>query len=329
MRGTANTMIPEVPEISTISGMPEKKRSSFMKTLRQYKLHSGLFIMFIPVIIYYILFHYAPMYGVILAFKKYNFTDGIFGSPWIGLDNFREMFGGKYFMRAFTNTLIISTYKMVIGFPAPIILAILFNELRYKHFKKITQTISYLPYFLSWVVLAGVVKEFLSPSVGPIGYIMKAMDMKPVNFLADPAWFRSALVFTGIWKGVGWNSIIYIAAIAGINPELYEAAVMDGASRLKRIIYITIPSILPVITIMLILGTGSIILDDFDQIFNLYNPAVYQVGDVISTYVYRVGLANMEYSYGTAVGLFQNIISLFLILVTNAAAERANEYTLL
>ncbi len=311
------------------SDIPIRKTPSFVSAaFRQYKANRYLFFMFVPVILYYLIFHYGPMYGVLLAFKKYNFAEGIWGSPWAGLENFREMFRGQYFIRAFVNTLLISTYKLVFGFPAPILLAVLFNEIYNKHFKKIIQTVSYLPYFLSWVVLAGIIKEILSPSVGPIGFIMNAVHLTPINFLADTSWFRGVMVATGIWKSTGWQSIVFLAAISGINTELYEAAIVDGASRLQRIIHVTIPCIFPVITIMFILNTGSIISDDFDQIFNLYNAAVYQVGDVISTYVYRVGLANMEYSYGTAVGLFKNIISLFLVLLTNAIVKRTNEYSL-
>lgn len=297
-------------------------------TLKKYKTNKYLVIIFLPVIVYYIIFKYGPMYGTILAFKQYNFADGILGSPWVGLEHFKTMFSGRDFISVFCNTLIISSYKLIFGFPAPIILALLFNELRNGVFKKVSQTISYLPYFFSWVVLGGIIVQVLSPSIGPFGYIFDVLKMKPVNFLADPKWFRGTIVLTSIWKSAGWGSVIYLAAISGISSDLYEAAVIDGASRFKRALHITLPSLLPVVTIMLILDSGSIIYDDFDQIFNLYNAAVYEVGDVISTYTYRQGLVGMDYSYGTAVGLFRNLIALALVLITNAIARKTSEYSL-
>ena len=298
------------------------------RTFKNYSIHKYLMLIFLPVAVYYIIFHYIPMYGVIIAFKDYNFTDGIFGSPWVGLEYFKQMFSGETFLEVFFNTIIISAYKLIFGFPAPIILALLFNEIRNAKFKKFTQTVSYLPYFLSWVVLGGIVIQLLSPSIGPIGYVMKSLGLKPINFLADPKWFRSALVATSVWKSVGWGSIIYLAAITGIDQEQYEAAIMDGANRLERMLHITLPGLIPVITIMFILNVGNIISDDFDQIFNLYNPAVYETGDVISTYVYRVGLISMKYSYGTAVGLFRNVIAMILVISTNTIVKRTNEYSL-
>jgi len=295
--------------------------------IKKYKDNRYLMLIFLPVILCYFIFKYVPIYGVILAFKHYNFSDGILGSPWAGLDNFRSMFRGISFMNVFRNTLVISSLKLIFGFPAPVFLAVLFNELRNRHFKKITQTVSYLPYFFSWVVIGGVLTQILSAS-GPIGYVFSTLGMKPISFMIDPFWFRVVVVLSSIWKNIGWGSIVYLAAIAGINPELYEAAYVDGATRIKRIINITIPCIVPTITIMFILNAGNIIYDDFDQIFNMYNPAVYKVGDVISTYTYREGLVNMEYSYGTAVGLFRNIIALAVVLATNTITKKINEYSL-
>jgi putative aldouronate transport system permease protein len=208
----------------------------------------------------------------------------------------------------------------------PIIFAILLNEIRHIRYKKVTQTLSYLPHFISWVVLGGLFRQFLSPSIGPINIAIKALGFDPIFFLGDPSWFRFTVVVTSIWKGVGWGSIIYLATIAGIDPQLYEAAVIDGAGRFRRVLHITIPSLAPVITIMLIFALRGIVLDDFDQIFNLYNPAVYSVGDVLSTYIYRVGLVNFEFSMSTAVNLFRNLIAFVLIIMANAAAKRINEY---
>jgi putative aldouronate transport system permease protein len=266
------------------------------------------------------------MYGIQLAFKEYHFLEGIMKSPWVGTKYFKQMFAMKSFMEVLRNTFIISGLKFLFGFPAPIIFAILLNELALLKFKKVVQTISYLPHFISWIVLAGIFKQLLSPSTGPINLLIKAFGVRPVYFLADNRWFRTVLVATDVWKSVGWGSIIYLAAITGVDPGLYDAATIDGANRFQRIRHITVPSIVPVITIMVIFSVGSLINDDFDQIFNLYNEAVYKVGDVLSTYVYRKGLVNMEYGFSTAVGLFKNIVAFVLIIGANTITKRINEY---
>jgi putative aldouronate transport system permease protein len=235
------------------------------------------------------------------------------------------MFEGLGFKRVFINTIKISFLKLIFGYPAPIIFAILLSEVFHTKFKKTVQTITYLPHFISWVVLAGLFRTFLSPSIGPINMIIKAMGSKPVFFIADPKWFRSVLVTTSIWKGFGWSSIIYLAAISGINPELYEASIIDGANRFQRALYITLPSIIPVITITFIFAVGGIINDDFQQIYNFLNDAVLGVGDVISTYTYRRGLISYEYSYAAAVGLFKNVIGFILIIITNLLSKKISE----
>jgi putative aldouronate transport system permease protein len=289
------------------------------------KKNSSLLIMLILPISYYLIFHYWPMYGAQIAFRDYKFLQGIFGSKWVGLDNFRKMFEGLGFKRVFINTIKISFLKLIFGYPAPIIFAILLSEVFHTKFKKTVQTITYLPHFISWVVLAGLFRTFLSPSIGPINMIIKAMGSKPVFFIADPKWFRSVLVTTSIWKGFGWSSIIYLAAISGINPELYEASIIDGANRFQRALYITLPSIIPVITITFIFAVGGIINDDFQQIYNFLNDAVLGVGDVISTYTYRRGLISYEYSYAAAVGLFKNVIGFILIIITNLLSKKISE----
>jgi len=244
------------------------------------------------------------------------------GSSWVGFQHFTDMFSGLYFWPVFGNTLIINFFKLLIGFPAPILLAILINEVRLGRFKKITQTVTYLPHIISWVVLAGIVIETLSPSRGPINLLISALGGSPVFFVADEGWFRQVVVASAVWRDVGFNAIIYLAAITAIDPELYDVAALDGAGRVKRILHITIPSILPVIAIMAIFNVGDLIQDDFDQIFNLLNPNVYSVGDVLSTYTYREGIINMNYSYGTTVGLFKNIIAFGMVLVMNAFAKK-------
>ena len=298
------------------------------RTLHSIKRHGALLTMFLPAVAVYLVFCYTPMYGIIIAFKDYKILSGILGSEWVGLANFNRAFANPDFFRVFGNTVIISTYKLIFGFPAPILLAICLNELRNLAFKKTVQTISYMPHFISWVVLGGIFINFLSPSTGVINYAIKAFGGKPINFLADIRWFRTVLVTSSIWKSVGWSSVIYLAAISGVNTEMYDSAAIDGANRFKQIIHVTLPSITQVIVIQFIFAVGSIVGDDFDQIFNLYNSTVYSVGDVLSTYVYRQGLEQMKYSYSTAVGIFRMSIAFMLILLTNAAAKRVSEYGL-
>lgn len=300
-------------------------QTRFQKTLREIYKYRYLLLMLLPGLIFYIVFRYGPLYGIQIAFKDYKFRSGIMGSEWVGLEHFQRMFSQHDFWKVLKNTVIISFYKLIFGFPAPIVFALLLNELTGKWFKKSIQTVSYLPHFISWVVLAGIFMQILSPSSGALNYLLGFFGIDPIYFLGDTKWFRFTLVVTSIWKNIGWGSIIYIASISGINPEIYEAAVIDGANRFQRIIKITLPSLLPVISIMFIMNSGSIINDDFDQIFNLYNPSVYAVGDVLSTYVYRQGLVDMKYSYTTAVGLFKNVIAFILILITNFVSKKASD----
>lgn len=303
-----------------------KKPSLRQNEFYKYWKYKYLTLLFLIPIIYYIIFHYIPLYGIQIAFKDFKFRQGMWGSSWVGFYHFREMFSMNSFWQVTKNTILISFYRLLFGFPAPIIFAILLNEIKQRRFKKTVQTISYLPHFVSWVVLGGLFMQFLSPSMGPINLFLGSIGMKPIYFLADPKWFRSVLILTGIWKGIGWGSIIYLATLSSIDPQLYEAAIVDGANRFKQIIHITLPSLTPVITIMLIFAVGSIINEDFNQIFNLYNPAVYRVADVLETYVYRRGLIQMEYSFATAVNLFKNLIAFVLIMTANATAKRINEY---
>ena len=281
-----------------------------------------LFLLLLPVVVYYVIFYYVPMYGAIIAWKEFNPTKGIWGSQWIGWANFQKLFEGMYFGQVFINTIIIGFYKLITIFPASILLALLLNEVRRKTFRKVLQTILCLPYFISWVVLAGIMIEILSPSRGPLNYFIQLLGLKPIYFIADPHWFRSVLVGTSLWKEAGWNSIIFTAALSGIDPELYNVAEIDGAGRLRKIWNITLPSIMPVIVIMLIFSIGNIINDDFNQVFNLLNYNVMSVGDVISTYTYREGLVQLNFGYGAAVGLFKNIISLVLVVFANYTARK-------
>lgn len=299
------------------------------KLAKRYYQHRYFFIMLLPVLIYFGIFHYAPVYGVMIVFQDFKVFKGMLGSDFVGLKHFRELFSGLYFLPVLRNTLLINTYKLVFGFPAPIILAVCINEIMQPVFKRVVQTISYLPHFLSWIVLSGIVIEVLSPCRGPIDILLTQLCMSPIYFIASTDWFRTVLVSTDIWKGVGFASIIYLAAIAGINPEIYEAAEVDGIRRLQKIWYIVIPSISPVIVIMLLLTSQTIINDDFEQIFNLLNPNVLSVGDVISTYTYTEGIAKMNYSYAAAVGLFKNVIALVIVLSANFFAKRYTDTAIL
>lgn len=288
----------------------------------------GYYMMLLPILLYFIVFKYGPMYGIIISFKEFYPLKGIAGSEWVGLEHFKTMFTGLYFWPVFKNTIIISFYKLIWGFPAPIILALIINEIGNAKFKKVAQTVSYMPHFLSWVIVSGIVIEMLSPSRGPLNVLFTSLGLETIYFVADPKWFRAVLVGSGIWQGIGWGSIIYLAAISGIDPQLYEAASIDGATRFQRIRFITLPSLKPVVVIMLIFACGRIINDNFEQIYNLLNPNVYSVGDVISTYTYEQGLVNLQYSYSTAVGLFKNIISFSLVVLANSIAKRVSEYAI-
>lgn len=291
---------------------------------RKYRKYPELCLMLLPVVVYFIIFKYVPMAGIVIAFKDYKIGVGIGASEWIGFKNFFDVFGTPTFTRSVVNTLIISLLKLAVGFPAPILLALMLNEVRHSGFKRVVQTISYLPHFLSWVIMAGILSQLLSPNNGAVNDIISRLtgEKSTIYFLGDNAYFRGTVVITDVWKGIGWGSILYLATISSIDPTLYEAAICDGATRFQRVKYITVPSIMPTITIMLILNLGSILDAGFDQILNLYNAAVYKTGDIIDTYVYRYGLYQMNYAIGTAVGLFKNIIGFVLVVGTNVIAKK-------
>ena len=283
-----------------------KKKSGFQYTLKQYWKYRGLFMIMIPSVIMLIIFKYVPIYGIQIAFKNFRLKAGIWGSPWVGLDVFRKVFGMPIFWQAFQNTLILGVMNLVIGFPMPVILALLLNEIRHERYKKTLQTISYLPHFVSWITLSGLFITLLSPSTGPVAALYRLVGAQPYYFMGEVSTFRWVLVVTNVWKSIGWGSIVYLAALSGVDQEMYEAALIDGASRFQRIWYITLPSIAPTVTIMLILRAGSIVSDNFDQVFNMSNAAVYKVANVLGVYTYEIGLKNMKYSESTAISLFLN-----------------------
>lgn len=286
------------------------------------------YLLLLPGLLYLIIFHYIPMFGIIISFKEYQpfmGVEGIFTSEWVGLKHFQKFFNSYYFWDILGNTLAISLLKFIFGFPAPIIFALLLNEVRNKKFMKTVQTISYLPHFLSWVVVSGLLVTLLSTDNGLINIIREAMGKESIMFLGDPKYFRQVLVISDIWKGIGWGSIVYLAAISGVDQEMYEAAYIDGANRWRRIWHITLPSISHIVVIMLIFSVGGLLNAGFEQIFLLYSPAVYSVANIIDTFVYREGLQSNNYSYATAVGLFKSLVSMFLLLLTNFIAKRLDQ----
>jgi len=306
------------------AAMTKKGVSPFVDNIRAYKKYASLVLMFLPVLLYFVVFKYIPMGGIVIAFKDFKISKGIWGSEWVGVQNFAIAFRTSTFLRSMRNTLIISGLKLLFGFPAPILLALMLNEVTHKRYQRVVQTISYLPHFLSWVVLAGMFQQLLSPNNGAVNYLLRHLfgRQEPIFFLGDNSYFRGTLVATDIWKNVGWASIIYLATIAGIDPALYEAASCDGATRFQCTFFITLPLLAPTIVVMLILNVGSIMDAGFDQIFNLYNSAVYDSSDIIDTYVYRIGINDMKYDMSTAVGLFKNIVGFILVVGTNMIAKR-------
>jgi putative aldouronate transport system permease protein len=283
--------------------------------------HKYMYLMVVPGLVHLIIFQYIPIYGITMAFQDFSIRRGYFGSDWVGLKHFLWLFQNPNFMRAFRNTWIINTMRIVIGFPAPIILALLLNEVRNMPFKRTIQTISYLPHFISWVVLAGIFNQLLSHDTGAVNHLIAAIGLPRVDFLQSNVFFRPTLVFTNIWKEVGWGTIIYLAAIAAINPELYESAKVDGASRFAMMWFITLPSIASTMIVILILTLGNILTVGFDQVYNLYNPLVYETGDIIQTYIVRSLATAPNFSRLAAAGFVRSIIGMCLLIAANRAVR--------
>jgi putative aldouronate transport system permease protein len=295
--------------------------------VRDFARNKYLYLMMIPVIAYYVVFHYAPMYGAVIAFKNYTPMKGILGSDWVGLKNFADFFHSYYFWRILKNTILISVYTLIFEFPAPILLALLLNEIRSKAFRRTAQTITYMPYFISLVVICGIITDFTNAD-GVINRLFMLFGYDGQAMLQKPELFRPIYVLSEIWQHVGWESIIYIAALMNVDQEQYEAARMDGASRLKQMFYITLPGIMPTIAIMLILRMGNLMNVGFEKIILLYNPGTYDTADVISSFVYRKGLLEFGWSYSSAVGLFNSVINLALLVTANAISRRVNNNSL-
>ncbi|WP_241156800.1 ABC transporter permease subunit [Bacillus sp. FJAT-42376] len=287
-----------------------------------------LYLMLVPFILWYIIFQYKPMAGLQIAFKDYSLFKGIAESPWVGFDNFIRFFESEYFVRTLTNTILISFYGLVFGFPAPILLALLINEVKNKVFKNTVQTLTYLPHFISVVVITGIITNMLAPTNGLVNIIIDRMGGDKTYFLTESEYFRTIFTGMNIWKDVGFNAIIYLAAIAGINPALYEAAKMDGANRWRQIWHVTIPGILPTIMILFLIQIGAFLEVGYEAIILLYQPSTYETADVINTYVYRAGLQGGEYEIGAAAGLFNSVVGLILVVTANKLSKKFTENSL-
>lgn len=303
-----------------------KKRRTLWEKVWSYK---KIYLIMLPAIIWYFVFFYIPMYGATLAFREYQFNTGFWGSPWVGFDYFMQFVNHPDFWKIIANTFIVNGLKIVLGFPAPILLALLLNELKDGPFKRLTQTVSYLPYFVSWVVAIALFSKFLSPNGGLVNDIKIALfGGDPIYFLNEKEYFYPVVVLTDIWKNAGWNSIIYLAALSNIPVELYEAAMIDGAGKFKSMLHITLPCLMPTVVIMLIMTIGSLIRSGADQIILLQNPGVLDLSEILDTHVIKQGLQRGRYSYATAVGLFQSLVSLVLIMVTNAISKKVSDVSL-
>ncbi|MDQ0876540.1 putative aldouronate transport system permease protein [Paenibacillus sp. V4I3] len=289
--------------------------------MRKMALNYQLYLLLLPVVAYYVLFHYVPMYGVLIAFKDFSATKGILGSPWVGLEHFQRFFESYHFWTIIRNTLGLSLVSLIVGFPLPIILALLLNQLVFKRYKKFIQTVLYAPHFISVVVLVGMLFVFLSQK-GAVNSLSTSMGGERINFMSDPAWFKPLYILSGVWQETGFACIIYLAALSGVNPETHEAAIMDGASKRQRIWNVDIPAILPTAVILLILACGSIMNVGFEKAFLMQTPLNQPSAEIISTYVYKVGLQQADYSFSAAVGLFNSVVNLILLVLVNSFAKR-------
>lgn len=311
-----------------LAAVKKGKTGFFRRLFSDMKKNWILYVMILPVVVYFVIFAYAPMYGIQLAFKDYNVKAGIMASPWVGWEHFRRFFSAFNFKTLMLNTVGISVYSILVGFPIPIIFALMLNYLKNKHLKKAVQMMSYAPYFISTVVICGMLTIFLNPDTGIFNTIRNILGMESVDFLSNPQWFKSIYVWSGVWQGMGWSSIIYISALSGVDPQLHEAAIVDGATKIQRMIHVDLPSIKPTIIMLLILQMGSLMNVGFEKVFLLQNELNKTASDVIATYTYRVGLINSDYGYSTAVGLFNSVINVILIVVTNQLSKKLADESL-
>ena len=305
---------------------PHKERFS-VALRKDFARNRYVYLLLLPVVIYYLLFQYKPMYGAIIAFKDYSPISGIIGSPWVGFEHFRRFFVSHYFGRVVRNTVLINLYQLVFAFPLPILFALLLNELRSDTFKRSVQTITYLPHFVSVVVIAGIIVDFLNTE-GLVNDLLSSLGGRRIAFLQFPQYFRAVYVISGIWQELGWSTIIYLAALTTISDDLYEAAIIDGASRFRRVLHVTIPGIVPTVIVLLILQMGRLMNEGAEKVLLLYNPLTYETADIISTFVYRKGLLEMDFSFSTAVGLFNSIVNMTLLFIANYVSRTFTEMSL-
>ncbi|MCQ6559432.1 ABC transporter permease [Paenibacillus mendelii] len=310
MRGTA-------PAPALMPG--ERMKPKWMRTFWRYR---WLYLFMVPGIAYYIIFHYIPMFGLVVAFQNYNLMEGIFGSPWVGLDNFRTVFSSPDFPVLIKNTLLLSFYRIIFNMLPDLVLALMLNEIRVRWFKKTIQTLTYGPHFLSWIIVYGIMFSFFAPGSGLVTTFFRDMGWGSIDVLTNSEWFRPMLVLTDIWKSTGYGAIIYLAALAGINNELYESASMDGAGRWRQLWHITLPGVRDVFILLVILRLGSILDAGFEQVYIFLNVRVYDVGDILDTWIFRRGIEQMDFSVPAAVGVFKSIIGFVLVLGANKLAKR-------
>lgn len=300
------------------------KKNKYTKYLTSWQLY----VLILPAFAYFLIFHYGPMYGVQIAFKNYMPSLGIWGSPWVGLRHFEKFFDSYYFWDLLKNTLGISLYSLIVGFPLPVILALALNEVKDGSFKKLVQTVTYAPHFISTVVIVGMIIAFLSPASGIINHGLEAVGLQGKAFMEDPKWFKTIYVFSGLWQSTGWNSVIYMAALSGVDPQLHEAATIDGASRIQRLWYINLPVLIPTMIILLIMNFGGIMSLGHEKILLMQNPLNMPSSNVISTFTYQQGLLDAQYSYAAAIGLFNSVINSLLLLGVNKISRKVSSTSL-
>ncbi|PWU67301.1 ABC transporter permease [Gracilibacillus dipsosauri] len=316
--------------MGSVNSAVTNKQKVKLKTKKNRKIIQNwqLYIFILPALLYFIIFHYVPMYGIQIAFKDYVPSLGFLGSEWVGLKHFERFFDSYYFWDLLKNTLGISIYELIVGFPLPILLALLLNEAKDGIYKRTVQTVTYAPHFISVVVISGMIIAFLSPTTGIINHIIQFFGLEPIAFMSDPAWFKTVYVLSGVWQSTGWGTIIYLAALSGVDPQQHEAAIVDGASRFQRIIYINIPTLVPTMIILLIMNLGNIMALGFEKILLLQNPLNMESSNVIATFVYQAGLLDAQYSFAAAVGLFNAVINAILLIAVNQIARKTSETSL-
>jgi len=311
-------------ENGTIAANKLTRTNQTKKIFKKILKSKTLYLLLIPALTYIAIFNYAPMFGLQMAFRDYVPSKGIMGSQWAGFKYFEKFFGSYHFWSLLKNTLLLSVYQLLAGFPFPVLLALVLHYTPFYRLKKVTQTVTYAPHFISLVVLAGMMFIFLAPTSGIVNIVIKQMGGKSIDFLGDPGMFRHLYVWSGIWQNTGWSSIIYIATLAGVSPELHEASIMDGATKLKRIWYIDIPSILPTAIILLILNTGKLMDVGFEKVFLMQTAPNLSASEIISTYVYKIGIQGAQYSYASAIGLFNNVVDFILLITVNRISSKTS-----